>query len=75
LALELAPDAIRVNYLAPVATDTPMLPHFLGHADPSRLGRRSLPASHLADLRSLRTSPTRHSSWHLTLRSSSQAWC
>jgi 3-oxoacyl-[acyl-carrier protein] reductase len=36
LALELAPDAIRVNSLAPVATDTPMLPHFLGQADPER---------------------------------------
>lgn len=36
LALELAPDAIRVNCLAPVATDTPMLPHFLGQDDPER---------------------------------------
>jgi 3-oxoacyl-[acyl-carrier protein] reductase len=36
LALELAPDAIRVNCLAPVATDTPMQPHFLGQDDPER---------------------------------------
>jgi 3-oxoacyl-[acyl-carrier protein] reductase len=33
LALELAPD-IRVNCLAPVATDTAMLPQFLGPEDP-----------------------------------------
>lgn len=33
LALELAPD-IRVNCLAPVATDTAMLPQFLGPDDP-----------------------------------------
>lgn len=33
LALELAPD-IRVNCLAPVATDTAMLPQFLGREDP-----------------------------------------
>lgn len=33
LALELAPD-IRVNCLAPVATDTAMLPQFLGLEDP-----------------------------------------
>jgi 3-oxoacyl-[acyl-carrier protein] reductase len=36
LALALAPDAIRVNCLAPVATDTPMLPHFLGKGDSER---------------------------------------
>lgn len=35
LALELAPQ-IRVNCLAPVATDTPMLPSFLGTDDPER---------------------------------------
>lgn len=34
LALELAEDGVRVNCLAPVATDTPMLPTFLGEADP-----------------------------------------
>lgn len=34
LALELAADGIRVNCLAPVATDTPMLPRFLGQDDP-----------------------------------------
>lgn len=36
LALELAADRIRVNCLAPVATDTPMLPRFLGPDDPER---------------------------------------
>lgn len=33
LALELAEDAIRVNCLAPVATDTPMLGTFVGDRD------------------------------------------
>jgi 3-oxoacyl-[acyl-carrier protein] reductase len=33
LALELAPDQIRVNCLAPVATDTPMLAAFIGARD------------------------------------------
>ena len=36
LALELAADGIRVNALAPVATDTPMLPRFLGTDDPEK---------------------------------------
>lgn len=36
LALELAADGIRVNALAPVATDTAMLPQFLGPDDPER---------------------------------------
>lgn len=36
LALELAADGIRVNCLAPVATDTPMLPSFLGPDDPEK---------------------------------------
>lgn len=36
LALELAGDSIRVNALAPVATDTAMLPQFLGPEDPDR---------------------------------------
>lgn len=36
LALELASDGIRVNCLAPVATDTAMLPQFLGPEDPER---------------------------------------
>jgi 3-oxoacyl-[acyl-carrier protein] reductase len=34
LALELAEDGIRVNCLAPVATDTPMLATFVGDRDP-----------------------------------------
>jgi 3-oxoacyl-[acyl-carrier protein] reductase len=33
LALELAPDRIRVNCVAPVATDTPMLKTFIGDQD------------------------------------------
>ena len=36
LALELAADGIRVNALAPVACDTPMLPLFLGRGDPEQ---------------------------------------
>ncbi len=36
LALELAADGIRVNALAPVATDTAMLPQFLGPDDPEQ---------------------------------------
>jgi 3-oxoacyl-[acyl-carrier protein] reductase len=32
LAVELAPDKIRVCAIAPVATDTPLLPTFLGSA-------------------------------------------
>lgn len=51
LALELAPD-IRVNCLAPVATDTPMLPKFLGTGDPEAARERfvaGIPLARLAD--------------------------
>jgi 3-oxoacyl-[acyl-carrier protein] reductase len=34
MAVELAPDKIRVNGLAPVAGDTPLLPSFLGSDSP-----------------------------------------
>ena len=54
LALELAPDKIRVNGLCPVAGDTPMLDDFLGDGDRNEsykrfvatvpLGRLSLPS-------------------------------
>jgi 3-oxoacyl-[acyl-carrier protein] reductase len=54
LALELAEDGIRVNCLAPVATDTPMLGTFVGDRDPEEgraafvstipLGRLARPA-------------------------------
>jgi 3-oxoacyl-[acyl-carrier protein] reductase len=54
LALELAEDGIRVNCLAPVATDTPMLDTFVGDRDPEEgraafistipLGRLAQPA-------------------------------
>lgn len=54
LALELAEDGIRVNCLAPVATDTPMLGTFVGERDPEEgraafistipLGRLAQPA-------------------------------
>jgi 3-oxoacyl-[acyl-carrier protein] reductase len=40
LALELAPDRIRVNAVAPVATDTAMLPQFLGPDDPEQARER-----------------------------------
>ena len=51
LAVELAPDRIRVCAIAPVATDTPLLPSFLGPAEGRRekfiatvpLGRLALP--------------------------------
>ncbi len=36
LAVELAPDKIRVCAIAPVATDTPLLPTFLGNAEGMR---------------------------------------
>jgi 3-oxoacyl-[acyl-carrier protein] reductase len=36
LAVELAPDKIRVVAIAPVATDTPLLPTFLGNAEDQR---------------------------------------
>jgi 3-oxoacyl-[acyl-carrier protein] reductase len=36
LALELAADQIRVCAIAPVATDTPLLPTFLGHSEENR---------------------------------------
>lgn len=36
LAIELAPDKIRVCAIAPVATDTPLLPTFLGHSEENR---------------------------------------
>ena len=53
MAVELAPHAIRVNALAPVAGETPLLPSFLGEDTPERraaflatipLGRFSTPA-------------------------------
>ena len=52
LAVELAPDQIRVCAIAPVATDTPLLPSFLGPAPGQRekfvatvpLGRLAQPA-------------------------------
>ena len=51
LAVELAPDKVRVCAIAPVATDTPLLPTFLGNAEGMRekfiatvpLGRLALP--------------------------------
>jgi len=51
LAVELAPDGIRVCAIAPVATETPLLPSFLGPAEGMRekfvatipLGRLALP--------------------------------
>jgi 3-oxoacyl-[acyl-carrier protein] reductase len=51
LALELASDGIRVNALAPVATDTAMLPQFLGPDDPEGARERfigSIPLGRLA---------------------------
>ena len=53
MAIELAPDRIRVNALNPVAGDTPLLPTFLGEDTPENreafratipLGRLSTPA-------------------------------
>jgi 3-oxoacyl-[acyl-carrier protein] reductase len=52
LAVEFAPDRVRVFAIAPVATETPLLPTFLGHSDEMRekfiasipLGRLAAPA-------------------------------
>jgi 3-oxoacyl-[acyl-carrier protein] reductase len=57
LAVELAPDRIRVCAIAPVATDTPLLPTFLGNAQGQRekfiatvpLGRLAMPQD-IADM-------------------------
>ncbi|MGN7861250.1 SDR family oxidoreductase [Microbacterium sp. 22303] len=52
LALELASDQIRVNAVAPVATDTAMLPHFLGPDNPEGARERfieSIPLGRLAE--------------------------
>ena len=52
LALELAPDRIRVNALAPVATNTPMLARFLGSDDPDAARERfiaGIPLGRLAE--------------------------
>jgi 3-oxoacyl-[acyl-carrier protein] reductase len=57
LAVELAPDRIRVCAIAPVATDTPLLATFLGNAEGQRekfiatvpLGRLALPQD-IADM-------------------------
>jgi 3-oxoacyl-[acyl-carrier protein] reductase len=40
LALEVAPHRIRVVSICPVATDTPMLPTFLGQGDPEEARKR-----------------------------------
>lgn len=40
LALEVAPHGIRVVSICPVATDTPMLPTFLGAGDPAEARQR-----------------------------------
>jgi 3-oxoacyl-[acyl-carrier protein] reductase len=50
LALELAPDKIRVCTIAPVATETPLLPMFLGEDTPERREafRATVPLGRLA---------------------------
>ena len=49
LAVELAPDRIRVCAIAPVATDTPLLPSFLGPAEGMREKFiATVPLGHLA---------------------------
>jgi 3-oxoacyl-[acyl-carrier protein] reductase len=41
LAMELAPQGIRVVAIAPVATDTPMLPTFMGKTQVDDAGRQA----------------------------------
>jgi 3-oxoacyl-[acyl-carrier protein] reductase len=56
LALELAADRIRVNALAPTATDTAMLPQFLGPQDPERARQAfisSIPLGRLGEPRDI----------------------
>ncbi|KAI9028638.1 3-ketoacyl-reductase [Hyaloraphidium curvatum] len=50
LAVELAPQQIRVNALCPVAGDTPLLPTFLGEDTPERreMFRKSIPLGRLS---------------------------
>jgi 3-oxoacyl-[acyl-carrier protein] reductase len=51
MAIELAPDKIRVCALAPVAGETPLLPMFLGEDTPERraLFKASVPLGRLSD--------------------------
>jgi 3-oxoacyl-[acyl-carrier protein] reductase len=51
LAVELAPDQIRVCTIAPVATDTPLLPTFLGEDTPERREKfvATIPLGRLAE--------------------------
>ncbi len=50
MAVELAPDRIRVNALAPVAGETPLLPAFLGEDTPERRAafRATIPGGRLS---------------------------
>jgi 3-oxoacyl-[acyl-carrier protein] reductase len=61
LAVELAPDGIRVCAIAPVATETPLLPSFLGRR--RECGRNSWPRFPWAALPCRRTSLMRLYSW------------
>ncbi len=56
MAVELAPDRIRVNAIAPVAGETPLLATFMGEDTPES-ARSSAPRSHGAGSRRRRTWP------------------
>ena len=71
LAVELAPDKIRVCAIAPVATETPLLPTFLGPAQGMR--EKFIATVPLGRLRCRRISPMRRCSWPPTKPSSSPA--
>ena len=74
MAVELAPDKIRVCALAPVAGETPLLAMFLGEDTPEKRAafRATRAARPLLD--AARTSARPRCSWPATRRISSPAW-
>ena len=73
MAVELAPQRIRVNALCPVAGETPLLAHFIGGDTPENRARFVGSCRSGGSARP-RTWPTRPCGWPPTTRSSSPAW-